>query len=77
VQVYGGYGVYVCSGRVAYIARGVRDFVEVADSELRGMGFEGGEAVTEVGDSEVGRWRAVRGRLRTEAETAERRARHI
>jgi hypothetical protein len=34
---------------VASVARGVHELVEVADSELCGVGFEGGEAVAEVG----------------------------
>jgi hypothetical protein len=45
----------------------------VADGELCGVGFEGGEAVAEVGGAAV---EGVRGRLRTE-ETAERRALRI
>jgi hypothetical protein len=44
--VRGGDGVYVGSGHVASISGGVHDVVEVTDSELCGMGFEGGEAVT-------------------------------
>jgi hypothetical protein len=46
--VCGGYGVNVCSSHVASIAWGVHDFVEVADCELCGVGFKGGEAVAEV-----------------------------
>jgi hypothetical protein len=38
---------------VASIARGVHDFVEVADCQLCGVGFEGGEAVTDVGGRAV------------------------
>jgi hypothetical protein len=38
---------------VASIARGVHDFVEVADCELCGVGFEGGEAAAEVGGRAV------------------------
>jgi hypothetical protein len=34
---------------MASIARGVHDFVEMADCELCGVGFEGGEVVAEVG----------------------------
>jgi hypothetical protein len=34
---------------VASITRGLHYFVEVADRELRGMSFEGGEAVSKVG----------------------------
>jgi hypothetical protein len=37
--------VNVCS---SFIARGVHDFVEVADCELYGVGFKGGEAIAEV-----------------------------
>jgi hypothetical protein len=36
------------SGHMSSIARGVHDFVEVADCELCGVGFEGGETVAEV-----------------------------
>jgi hypothetical protein len=46
--VCGGDGANVCSGHVASIPRVVHDFMEVADCELCGMGFEGGEAVAEV-----------------------------
>jgi hypothetical protein len=38
---------------VASIARGVHDFVEVADCELCGVGFEGGQALAEVGGRAV------------------------
>jgi hypothetical protein len=40
--------VDVCSIHVSYIARGVHDFVEVADCELCGMGLKGGKAISEV-----------------------------
>jgi hypothetical protein len=33
---------------MASIARGAHEFVEVADCELCGVGFEGGEAIAEV-----------------------------
>ena len=46
VGVRGGDGVSVCSSHVASIARGVHDFVEVADCELCGVGFKGGETVS-------------------------------
>jgi hypothetical protein len=46
--VCGGYGVNVCSSHVVSISKGVHDFVEVANCELCGVGFEGGEAVSEV-----------------------------
>jgi hypothetical protein len=55
VGVSGGYGVNVCSSHVASIARGVHDFVEVADCELCGVGLKGRKAITEV------RGRAVEG----------------
>ena len=45
--------MYVGSGHVASIAGEVQDFVEVADSELCGMCFEGGEAIAEVGGGPV------------------------
>jgi hypothetical protein len=48
VGVCGGDVVYVGSGHVASISGGAQDFVEVTDSELCCMGFEGGEAVTQV-----------------------------
>jgi hypothetical protein len=46
--VCGGDGAYVCSVHVAYVSGGIHDFVKVADGELCGVGFEGGEAVSEV-----------------------------
>jgi hypothetical protein len=33
---------------VASVSRAVHDFMEVANCELCGMGFEGGEAIAEV-----------------------------
>ena len=45
--------MYVGSGHLAPVSGGVQDFVKVADCELSGMGFEGGEAVTEVGGGPV------------------------
>jgi hypothetical protein len=53
VDVCGGDGANVCSGNVAYVSGGVHDFVEVAYCKLCGMGFEGGEAVAEVGGRAV------------------------
>jgi hypothetical protein len=47
--VCGGDGANVCYGHVASVSGGVHDFVEVAYCELCGVGFEGGEAVAEVG----------------------------
>jgi hypothetical protein len=41
--------VDVCSRHVASVARGVHEFVHVKDRELCCVGFEGGEAVAEVG----------------------------
>jgi hypothetical protein len=40
--------VNVCSSHVVSASMGVHEFVEVADCELCGAGFEGGEAVAEV-----------------------------
>jgi hypothetical protein len=68
VVVCAGHGGDVCSCHVTSVGRGVHSFVYVADWELCNMGFEGGKAVAK----DVGRWRVVRGRLRT-YETAERR----
>ena len=51
--VCGGDFVYVGSGHLASVSGGVQGFVEVADCELCGMGFEGGEAVAEVGSGAV------------------------
>ena len=45
--------MYVGSGHLAPVSGGVQGFVEVADCELCGMGFEGGEAVAEVGGGSV------------------------
>jgi hypothetical protein len=48
VGVCGDYGVNVCSSHVASIARGVHDFVEVADCESCGVGLKGRKAIAEV-----------------------------
>ena len=38
----------VCSSHLASIARGVHDFVEVADGALCGVGLKGRKAIAEV-----------------------------
>jgi hypothetical protein len=49
VGACGGNSVDVCPCHVASVARGVHNFVSVTDCELCRVGFEGGEAVAEVG----------------------------
>jgi hypothetical protein len=48
VGVCGGYGVNVCTSHVAFIARGVQNFVEVADCELCSVSLKGRKAIAEV-----------------------------
>jgi hypothetical protein len=51
--VEGGYGVYVCPGKVASITWGAHDFVKVASRELFRVLFKGWEAVAEFGGGAV------------------------